>query len=120
MITLLKDFLDNVLAAKADGHITCEDYDSVLVPAAKAAFASNEKLRVYYEIGKYFTGIDAGAMWEDFALGVGHLLRWKRMAVVTDEGWIKNAAAAFSIFMPCRVKIFPLAESAQARAWVSA
>lgn len=37
-----------------------------------------------------FSGIDAGAAWEDTKIGVEHLTRWERIAVVTDFDWMKH------------------------------
>lgn len=120
MMEILKGFPDDVLAARASGQVTRKDYDEVLVPAVNAAFKQHPKLRCYYEIGPGFTGFDAGAVWEDFMVGMGHLAGWKRVAVVTDVAWIRQAAGFFGVFMPCPVKCFAPGESAQARSWVSA
>jgi SpoIIAA-like len=40
-------------------------------------------------------GIDPGAMWEDFKVGMEHFTRWERIAVVTDVEWIKNTIKIF-------------------------
>ena len=64
--------------------------------------------------------IEPGAMWEDFKVGMEHLTRWERMAVVTDVDWIKHTMRFFSFMMPGEMKAFPRSEAAQARAWVTA
>lgn len=118
MMELLKNFPPNVLAVKASGQVTKKDYDEVLIPSAKVAFEHHEKLSIYYEITPDFTGFDAGAMWEDLTFGISHWKGWERVAIVTSEDWIKNAATAFRFFIPCPVKIFPPGEIAQARVWL--
>jgi hypothetical protein len=48
-----------------------------------------------------FSGIDAGAVWEDFRVGMEHLSRWERMAVVTDVEWLRLARSATYLSGPC-------------------
>jgi SpoIIAA-like len=120
MIERLTDFPANVLAFKCHGRVTKADYDTVLVPAVKDALKSHAKVRLYYEVAADFDGIEAGAAWEDFKVGIEHLTRWERMAVVTDVDWIKHTIHFFGFMMPGEMKFFPLAEAAQARAWIAA
>jgi hypothetical protein len=47
-----------------------------------------------------------------------HLLRWDRIAIVTDIDWIRETVRAFGFLMPGAVEIFPLDEVAAARAWI--
>ncbi len=120
MIRLLDGFPENVLAAACEGQVTRPDYETVLIPAVEAALQRHQKLRIYYETTPQFTGIDAGAVWEDFSLGIGHLPRWERMACVTDVEWIRFAVNAFRFLMPGRLRVFPVSERDEARRWIVA
>lgn len=120
MIEALPGFPDNVVAFRGSGHVTRNDYDTVLVPAVEAALKSHDKVRLFYKLGPDFTSIDSGAMWEDFSIGVAHLLRWERIAVVTDVEWIERTVRVFSFLMPSGVKVFTLDHESDARAWISA
>ena len=119
MIEALKGFPENTVAFAARGQLTQSDYQTVVVPAVETALKTHKKLRVYYEIGSDFAGIDPGAVWEDFKIGVGYWLRWERIAVVTDIGWIRNTAWASGFLMPAKLKVFPTTEAAQARNWLA-
>ena len=118
MIEQLTDFPDNVLAFACKGRVSREDYDSVLVPAVTKALKTHGKLRIYYEIGDDFSGIDPGAMWEDFKVGMEHITRWERIAVVTNVDWIKHSVRFFSFLMPGALRTFATTEAAAARAWI--
>ncbi|HUZ90538.1 MAG TPA: STAS/SEC14 domain-containing protein [Methylocella sp.] len=120
MIEALKDFPANVVAVACKGRVTSLDYETVLVPAVESALKQHDKLRLYYQIDSDFSGIDPGAMWEDFKVGMEHLLRWERIAVVTDVDWIEHTVRAFGFLMPGKVKTFPVNESAKAREWIVA
>lgn len=120
MIEVLSGFPGNVAAFRAKGHVTRKDYDDVLVPKVKEAFANHPKIRCLYELGPEFSGFDAGAMWEDFKLGVGHLTGWERCAVVTDVEWIRLVMNAFGFIIPGQVRLFGNAQAAEARRWIAA
>ena len=120
MIEILETFPDNVLAVRASGEVTKGDYDDILMPAARAAFEKNAKLRVYYETAPDFSGFTFGAMGDDMMLGLSYLTRWERVAVVSDVHWMRSAVDAMRIFMPCPAKSFPLRDSEAAREWITA
>jgi len=120
MIEMLEGLPEGVVGAVAKGRVSRKDYDEILIPAVEAAFKDREKVRFYYELGREFSGIDAGAMWEDFRVGIGHFSGWERIAVVTDVDWIRHAINAFRFLVPCETRIFPTSAAAEARRWVAA
>ena len=120
MIRLLEGFPDNIIAIAWEGHVTRRDYEDVLIPAVEAALRRSQKLRIYYEVTQQFTGIDAGAVWDDFQLGMQHLSHWERMAAVTDVEWIRLAMNAFRFLLPGRLRVFPTSEAIEARRWIAA
>ena len=119
MIEQLKGFPDNVLAFACREQVTRRDYESVLVPAVEAALKGRDKVRLYYETGPDFTGIEAGAVLEDIKVGIEHLGRWERLALVSDVEWIRTTVRAFGFLLPGHLKVFRLGEAAAARAWVA-
>jgi hypothetical protein len=60
-----------------------------------------------------------GALWEDLKIGVPHLRGWKRVAVVTDIGWITHVTQMFGWMTPGDVKTFPLDGRADAIDWAA-
>ncbi|HVZ54844.1 MAG TPA: STAS/SEC14 domain-containing protein [Pseudolabrys sp.] len=118
MIDRIGGFPDNVLAFLCKGRVTKTDYDTVLVPAVLEALKTRDKLRLYYQIDADFTGFDPGAMWEDFKVGMEHLSRWERIALVSDVEWIKQMMRLFGFMVPAAIRSFPLAQAAEARAWI--
>ncbi len=118
MIDILEGFPDNVLAAACRGHVTQKDYETVLIPLIERKLQAHEKLRIYYEIGEDFSTIDPAAVFEDIKVGMSHLSRWERFAVVTDVEWIKMTMGTFGFFFPVEMKVFSLAEGHEARNWI--
>jgi SpoIIAA-like len=56
----------------------------------------------------------------DFDVGVEHLLRWDRIAIVTNLDWFRETVRALSFLMPGHVELFSLDEAPEAREWVLA
>ena len=119
MIESLQDFPKGVVAFAGKGQITKQDYETVLIPNVKEALQQPGKLRLYYRIGPDFSGMEAGAIWDDFKIGMEHRLRWERIAVVTDVDWIRHTIRAFAFTVPASVRLFSLNDEAQARAWIT-
>ncbi|AXN44518.1 hypothetical protein DSM43518_04244 [Mycobacterium marinum] len=120
MIEVLTDFPDEVAAFVCHGHVTKDDYETVVIPDIEKRLLNHDKVRIYYEIGSDFGGFDPGAMWEDTKLGFSHFLRWERFAVVTDIEWIKQTVKFVGFLMPGELRTFTPTQAEEARAWVSA
>ena len=119
MIELIPALPTNVVGLVAKGEITAADYQDRLVPAVQAALEEHDKIRLLYVLGAEFTGFSGGAMWEDGKLGLGHLGSWERIAVVAEEAWVRHAVNAFGYLIPGEVKVFDLADEADASAWIT-
>ena len=120
MIEVLEGFPNNVVAVAAKGRVTKTDYDDVLIPKVKETLRRREKIRCYYELGPEFSGLDAGAVWEDFRLGIEHLSRWERVVVVTDVDWIRLAVNVFRFLVPGEIRVFGTSQASEARSWIAA
>jgi len=119
MIQTLKGFPGHVVAFLCSGRVTRREYDTILIPAVRAALQAHPKVRLYYEAAPDFS-IESSAVWEDFKFGIEHLSRWERFAIVTDVEWIRQTMRAFSFVLPSRLKVFPRTEVAHAREWITA
>ncbi len=119
MLELIKGFPENVVAISASGMVTRKDYNDVLIPAAKKAFARYEKIRVYYEISPKFTGFAPAAAWEDFKFGMEHFFHWERIAVVTDVEWVRLTINALRFMFPGQAQVFKVAEAKAAKEWIT-
>jgi len=120
MIERMLDLPNNVLGFKASGEVTAEDYQAVLVPALEEVLSRTHKTRLLYVLGDDFRGYTGAAAWEDAKIGLKHLTRFDRVAVVTDVDWIKSSVKAFGFVMPCEVRVFDGNELNEAREWILA
>jgi hypothetical protein len=119
MIEIIPGMPEKVVAVSAKGKVTGEDYDNVLIPAIEEKLKRHEKIRVLYQLGRDFSGFTAEAMWDDAKVGIRHLTRFEKIAVVSDVQWIVGAVKLFAFVIPCPVKIFGNEKLSEAKAWVS-
>jgi SpoIIAA-like len=119
MLEKISDLPDPVLGFRASGELTSDDYRNVLVPAVEAALRSRDKLRLLYVLGDDVTGFSAGAAWQDTKVGMEHVTRWERIAVVTDREWLRQSVSIFGHLIPGEIKAFPAAQEQDARAWIA-
>jgi hypothetical protein len=66
-----------------------------------------------------FGGMSGGAAWQDLKVGVEHLARWKKIALVTDVDWMIHMVSVFGWMTPGEMRHFPLVEQDQAAAWAA-
>ncbi|CAB3803913.1 hypothetical protein LMG28688_05869 [Paraburkholderia caffeinitolerans] len=118
MIELLRDMPEGVAGFVAKQRVTRRDYERVVLPVMQTLFAVHGKIRCYYELGDEFSGMDGGAIWEDFKLGFEHPTRWERVAVVSDVEWLRVAINLLRFVISGEIRVFPTALSDEARAWV--
>jgi hypothetical protein len=119
MIEQLDDFPANVVAFVCSGRVTRGDYEGVLVPAVETALRQSEKVSLYYQFAVDFSHVESG-IGQNFGIGMEYLLRWDRIAIVTDVGWIRETVRALGFLIPGVVDIFALGDAAKAREWILA
>jgi len=110
---------DNVLAFKAVGKVTGEDYEKILMPAVEGAIKAHGKTRFLYELGPEFEGFTTRALLDDAKEGFRHLHGFERIAVVSDIKWLVDGVKLFEFAIPYPVKVFPTAEREAALTWIA-
>lgn len=121
MIERINDVPAGVIALRASGKLTKEDYERVLEPALKEATDSGEA-RVLFILPD-FDGLEAGAWVEDVKTGfkaeVTNRSAWKKLAFVSGVDWISKATRLFAWAMPGELKVFDMDELEEAKEWVA-
>ena len=119
MLEILRDVPPGIVAVRASGTLTREEYDAVVEPLLDAARRDGRRLRCLCEVGADYRGLTAGAAWEDVRLGLRAMGLFDGCAVVSDVGWIREASRLAAFFMPCPVRVFDERDRAAAAAWLA-
>jgi hypothetical protein len=116
MLELIEGLPGNVVGIAVSGRLTRQDCEDLLVPAMQKSLRRHEKIRLYYELNSRFPG----AAWDDFELGLEHLYRCERVAIVTDIGWVRLTVKALRFLIPSEIRVFATIQADEGRAWIKA
>lgn len=116
----LDGFPPDVLAIEARGRVDHDAYADELIPAIEARIAAQGKVKLLYILGADFAGFTAGAALEDAKVGLLHLARFARVAVVSDIAWMAAAVRLFAPLIPCPVRVFSGNDRGAAESWIRA
>ena len=108
----------DVVAVRAVGIITAQDYQDMLMPLVEEKLKQHDKLKCLFVLGDEYTTYSGGAAWEDTKFDLKLMRHFSSVAVVTDVGWIAKAIRMIAPLMPYEFRIFPLAELDEAKAWI--
>jgi hypothetical protein len=120
MIEIRKDVPPGIIAVRAIGTLTKDEYDAVVVPMLDEAIRTGRRIRCLCQVDSAFRGLTPSAAWEDVRLGLRSLRLFEACAVVSDLGWVRQWTRAAAFFMPCPVQVFGEHEREEAIKWLSA
>ena len=118
MLRRIEDLPHDVIGLEASGKITGADYDEVLAPAVNELRRDHHKIRLLYVLGPGFEGYTAGGMSHDAMLGLKHPRSWEKIAVVTDDEWVRKSVDWLGWMVPGDVKLFHFGDEPRAREWI--
>jgi SpoIIAA-like len=122
MIERVADLPPGTLGFRASGEITSEEFRTMMEPV-NAALERGDVLSVYVELAADFHGLDGGALLQDLkaagSLGLKHRASWRRLALVTDNGWVRRGVSAFGWMAPGELRLFEPSARDEARAWLA-
>ncbi|WP_343704555.1 STAS/SEC14 domain-containing protein [Chitinophaga sp.] len=119
MVELLADFPPHVAAYKASGAVSKEEYRDVVMRRVDEVAGKygqiNFLVRLETDMGNY----SIGAFLEYLKVSFEHFFKWQRMAIVTDESWLRKAYSMLSPLVHGEIRTYPLRDFEAARTWVS-
>jgi hypothetical protein len=116
MIEIVEGLPGKVVGFAVSGRLTIADCREVLIPAVEKSLRRHDKIRLYYELNSRFPG----AAWDDLELGLEHLSRCERVAIVTDIGWVRLTVKALRFLIPSEIRVFATEQAEDGRAWIKA
>ena len=119
MLKKIEDLPSNILGVRAEGKVTQEDYETVLIPLLKTEHRQGRHIRFLYQFSPEFSGFTAGAVLDDFRVGLKYLRLFERCAIVSDIDWIRGATHFVGAFMPCSTQVFKNDQLKDAVKWLA-
>lgn len=119
MITKMTNIPDYVAGFTAKGEVTKDDYTQVVFPEIERVLNKHGHIHFLLELQTGTGNFTAGAWMSDALLGLKHLTKWKKMAIVSDQKSVEKITDFISPIMPGESKGFSLDELEAAKQWVS-
>lgn len=119
MIEIMPESTEKMLAVKASGTLTDDDYTAVWLPALEAIIEQYEVANTLLYLDADFEGWDMKAMWEDAKFGLNHRNDFSKIAIVGGSAWIKWGARLGEAMMDCEIRTFEPEALQEALQWCS-
>lgn len=118
MFTYIETLPDDVLGLIASGPLTHEDY--VGLEHRVGGMLGHGPIKSLFVLEDDVSEFSPRAFWDDQAFTWRHWRDFSHFAVVTDLTWARIMAKLVGPIMRVRIKVFPKAELAAAKAWIAA
>jgi SpoIIAA-like len=119
MIKQIKGLDENVAAFRVTGEVTRENYDDVILPVVDDIKNKYDHFNFLLIIDTSVKNYTTGAWFEDFLMSLKNITRFRRMALVSDSGFVDKLTHFVNVFAPGQYKSFHLNEEAEAMKWIS-
>lgn len=118
MIVQIPDLPDNMAGFRADGEVTKDDFEVVKHQVASLVEKTGQ-LNYLLFLDNSPADFTFGAWMQDALLGINHITKWNRAAIISDSEAVINFTAVFSKVMPGEFRGYHKGDYQKAVDWVS-
>jgi hypothetical protein len=119
MLNQIRDMPAGTLGFEAIGTVDDDDFEDVVEPVLRSEIARGSRIRLLYFLGPSLRKYDDDAVLEDMKFAARHPTAYERVAVVSDEEWLRPALRVLSVLVPGQFRGFPITELDAAKSWVA-
>ena len=120
MLRQMTDMPVGTIGFEAVGEVEDDDWEDTVEPVLRREIAEGRKLRLLYLMGPGTREVEGDAMKADTEFRARHAASFDRVAVVSDEDWMRPALRALSFLLPGKAKGFRVRDLDDAKAWLAA
>ena len=119
MLQRLNDMPAGTIGFEARGEVEDDDWEDVVEPVLRQEIAGGRKLRLLYLLGLNSREVEGDALSAGAEFRARHISSFERVAVVSDEDWVRPALRTLSFLLPGQARGFPVGEVAEAKTWLA-
>ena len=120
MLRQIRDMPLGTHGFEAVGEVDDDDWARTVEPVLRQEIAEGRALRLLYVLGPAALDVDDDVLKAGASFRARHVTSFERVAVVSDEDWIRPALRALSFLLPGEAKGFRVRELGEAKAWLAA
>jgi hypothetical protein len=118
MLRRMTDMPVGTIGFEAVGEVEDDDWEHAVEPVLRQEIADGHKVRLLYLLGPEARDVERDAMAGDTGFRARHASSFERVAVVSDEDWMRPALRALSFLLPGKAKGFRVHDLGAAKAWL--
>ncbi len=119
MLRPMTDMPAGTIGFEAVGEVEDDDWEEAVEPVLRREIAEGRKVRLLYLLGPQARDVEGDALRADTGFRARHATSFDRVAVVSDEDWIRPALRALSFLLPGKARGFRVRDLAAARTWLA-
>ena len=119
MLRRMTDMPAGTIGFEAIGEIEDDDWEHSVEPVLREEVAGGRKIRLLYLLGSEARDVEGDAMKADTGFRARHAQSFDRVAVVSDEDWMRPALRGLSFLLPGKARGFHVRELAAAKTWLA-
>jgi hypothetical protein len=119
MLRQMSDMPVGTIGFEARGEVEDDDWEHVVEPVLRTQIADGQKVRMLYLLGPESREVEGDAMSADAGFRARHASSFERVAVVSDEDWMRPALRTLSFMLPGKARGFRVRELEAAKEWVA-
>jgi SpoIIAA-like len=119
MLRRMTDMPAGTIGFEAVGEVEDDDWEQTVEPLLRQEIADGRNVRLLYLIGAGAREVEGDAMSADAGFRVRHATSYERVAVVSDEDWMRPALRALSFLLPGKARGFRVRDLAEAKTWLA-
>jgi hypothetical protein len=120
MVELLPHFPPHVAAYRASGKVHKDEYEAVVMHRVDEVAAQYGKINFLVRLETDMDNYTLPAFLDYLKVSFEHFTKWNRMAIVSDEAWVRTAYSLLSPLVHGKIISYHLDEYNAAKEWVSA
>lgn len=119
MFKQISDMPAGTIGFEAHGDVDDDDFEEIVAPVLRREIADGRKVRLLYLLGPQLRDYEGDAVKEEMKFAARHATAYERVAIVSDEIWLRPALRMLSVLVPGQLRGFPVAQLQSAKAWVA-
>jgi SpoIIAA-like len=119
MLRRMDDMPAGTIGFEAIGEVEDDDWEDAVEPVLRQLMADGGKVRLLYLLGPQARQVESDAMGADVGFRARHAGSFERVAVVSDEDWMRPALSTLSFLLPGKAKGFRTVDLEDAKAWLA-
>lgn len=119
MLREMTDMPGGTIGFEAVGEVEDDDWKETVEPVLRQEIAEGRNVRLLYLIGAGAREVEGDAISADTGFRMRHATSYERVAVVSDEDWVRPALRALSFLLPGKARGFRVRDLVEAKAWLA-